>query len=167
MTRNSKIIIVAAIVLLCVGIAYTYHYGIKYTNSLGTTNKNNMNGIPNKAFQQKYAVFPPDYDIAYISGGNKRYALSDQDIQSGMQILENYLRNNPAIRNLEEYKIQLFGYLNKDNEKIIWANYFCDAHGIDWQNNLVFVHDGGNCFFNVKVNLDKKEIFDFEVNGEA
>jgi hypothetical protein len=129
---------------------------------------NNLNNMQNS--QQSYIVFPADYDVSFEIGGNERYIPTDQDIQNAIEILAKFLIGNKEIRELQEYKIQFFGYKNENKEKIIWANYFCNEWsytGVDWKTDLVSVDDGGNCYFNLKVNLDTKEIFDFMVNGWA
>ena len=130
-------------------------------------NLSNTKQMQNTIFQKKYKIFSADYDISFVSKENKRYTPSDQDVQNGIQILENFLKNNSAIQDLGKYKIQFFGYTDKDNKKILWANFFCNDHGRNWKKEPIFVKDGGNCYFNVKVNLDTKEVFDFIINGEA
>jgi hypothetical protein len=49
---------------------------------------------------------------------------------------------------LSDYKRQYIGAV-KANDPYIWANFFCVDDFDDWQNRLVFVMDGGQCFFNV------------------
>ncbi len=57
---------------------------------------------------------------------------------------------------------------NVKGEKEVWVNCFCSVQYMDyWKKQVVFVKDGGNCFFNVKINITKKSFSDFEVNGEA
>lgn len=36
---------------------------------------------------------------------------------------------------------------------------------IDWKNEFVNVNDGGNCFWKIIINIDKKSYEDFMVNG--
>jgi hypothetical protein len=45
--------------------------------------------------------------------------------------------------------------LNSKGEKEVWINCFCRDGERDWRKNLVFVKDGGNCYFNLKVNLSR------------
>lgn len=78
---------------------------------------------------------------------------------------------NLDIRNfkieLEGYRRQYMPIINNQGEKIVWINFFCNSFDIDWKNEIVFVLDGGNCYFQLKVNLDKDNYFDFWVNGDA
>lgn len=68
---------------------------------------------------------------------------------------------------LRSYKRQYVPMLNKKGEKIVWANFFCNDPIADWEKEIVHVRDGGNCFFNLKVNLTKRECYEICVNGYA
>ena len=65
------------------------------------------------------------------------------------------------------YKRQYMVVLNKKGEKEVWVNCFCWNYGADWRNTIVSVDDGGNCFFNLKINLTKKEYYNFDINGNG
>jgi len=71
------------------------------------------------------------------------------------------------IIDLKRYDRQFVPVINKKGEKEIWVNCFCGTHSDDWKTNIVGVDDGGNCYFNLKINLTKKTYYDFGVNGEA
>ena len=67
---------------------------------------------------------------------------------------------------LNEMKRQYVPIINPKGEKEIWINLFCDDFGNDtWKYTLMEVSDGGNCFFNVKVNLENKTYSRLIVNG--
>lgn len=68
---------------------------------------------------------------------------------------------------LRSYKRQYVPMVNKNGEKIVWANFFCNDPVADWKREIVYVWDGGNCFFNLKVNLTKRECYELYVNGYA
>ena len=52
-----------------------------------------------------------------------------------------------------------------NNEKAVWINFFCSNRKFEnWQKELVIVGDGGPCYFQVSVNLDKKIYFDYNVH---
>ncbi|MBC6113149.1 hypothetical protein H7U22_22260 [Pedobacter sp. CCM 8938] len=76
--------------------------------------------------------------------------------------LESYLIN------LKIYKRQYVPFKNEQEQKEIWINCFCSLDGhYKWQTEIVFVQDGGKCYFNLKINLDKKTYSMFSVNGQA
>ncbi|MFT3934427.1 MAG: hypothetical protein QM726_12470 [Chitinophagaceae bacterium] len=66
-----------------------------------------------------------------------------------------------------KYKRQYVCAINKDGQKEVYINCFCDTFQDNWKKSLVQVDDGGNCFFNFKINLTTKKYFDFFVNGYA
>jgi hypothetical protein len=64
-----------------------------------------------------------------------------------------------------KYNMQYMAVLNKKGEKEVWVNAFCDAGKKQWKTEIVLVQDGGNCFFNLKINLTKGYCFEISVNG--
>ena len=113
---------------------------------------------------QNYKIFSETDALPMSIEDEQRYTPSDQDIQSGLKILNNQLKNETTIRDLAEYNMRFFGYKNKTGEKILWADCFCNTFNGDWQDSSVGVDGGGNCFFQIKINLDKEEVFDLQVN---
>ncbi|PKL72114.1 hypothetical protein CVV26_02910 [Candidatus Kuenenbacteria bacterium HGW-Kuenenbacteria-1] len=125
-----------------------------------------MKNFLTNLFKQNYVVFPANYDISFLFGNNKRYTPTNTDIQKAIELLESFLKSKKEIQALLNYKVQFFGYLNEKEEKIIWANFFCSDYK-NWKKDLVSVEDGGNCYFNIKINLNTQKVFDFNINGET
>jgi len=81
--------------------------------------------------------------------------------------------------NIDNYFYQLIPYLDENNRKIIYVNSLCRAFVVNplpnpngkrkkeigWKNNLIDVNDGGSCFWQVQIDIEKQEYFDFSVNG--
>jgi hypothetical protein len=71
---------------------------------------------------------------------------------------------------LSKYKRQYIAVYNEYGEKEVYINCF-NAKYIEelgyWKTKLVVVRDGGNNFFQLKINLSKKIYYDFFVNGYA
>lgn len=69
---------------------------------------------------------------------------------------------------IDGFKRQYVPIINEQGEKEIWINFFCDDWGNeDWKNELMEVDDGGNCYFNLKVNITKKSYSELYINGYA
>ena len=68
---------------------------------------------------------------------------------------------------LTRYKRQYVAVTNEKGEKEVWVNCFCTTFNQDWKKVLIFVKDGGNCFFNLKINLTTGKYYELMVNGEA
>ena len=69
--------------------------------------------------------------------------------------------------NGKDYKKQLVAVKNPKGEKEVWVNCLCDDSSRPWRTQIVWVEDGGPCFFNFKLNLTTKEVYEFVVNGFA
>lgn len=66
-----------------------------------------------------------------------------------------------------QYRKQIIAVINSKGEKIVWVNCFY-WEGVDhsyWRKDIVSVEDGGNWFFNIKINLTKNTAYDLMVNG--
>jgi hypothetical protein len=69
---------------------------------------------------------------------------------------------------VEGFKRQYVPVINEKGEKEIWVNFFCnDWRSEKWKTDIMFVHDGGNCYFNLKVNLATKTYSELHINGYA
>ncbi|WP_046245684.1 hypothetical protein [Hymenobacter terrenus] len=67
---------------------------------------------------------------------------------------------------LAKYRRQYFCAANDEGEKEVWVNCFCDEPKW-WRTGLVFVLDGGKCYFQLAINLHTKKVLSFATNGEA
>ncbi|MBX3064896.1 MAG: hypothetical protein KF726_18080 [Anaerolineae bacterium] len=68
---------------------------------------------------------------------------------------------------LPDYKRQYIGFI-AGGEKMLYANYFCDAFDDDrWLHDWLYVMDGGNCFFQVVYQVSSGEFRYLSINGYA
>ena len=65
------------------------------------------------------------------------------------------------------YRKQLIIVINKIGQKEVWVNCFCRVDNDKWKTKMLGVEDGGNYYFNFKINLTTKKYFDLGVNGVA
>jgi hypothetical protein len=80
----------------------------------------------------------------------------DDKVQSSYYIIE-----------LSRYRRQYIAKINSQGEKEVWIKFFCGNLVSDWRKRLVIVEDGGNCYFQIKVNITAKRCYEFMVNGYA
>ncbi|CAG4997364.1 hypothetical protein DYBT9275_01756 [Dyadobacter sp. CECT 9275] len=70
---------------------------------------------------------------------------------------------------LDSYDRQYVAVINQQKEREVWVN--CECRGKydtdSYKYRLVDADDGGDCYFRVKVNLDKHKYHSLSVNGEA
>lgn len=100
--------------------------------------------------------------------------LAEQLIKKGLTELNNSMINQgsgcPVIhRNLRKYVRQYVGYVNTAGEKVIWINFLWKSD-TDMQalaNEVSIVLDGCSHYWNIKVNLNQRMLYDLFVNGIA
>ncbi len=69
--------------------------------------------------------------------------------------------------NLRNYKRQYIAVTNAKGEKEVWVNCFCEIENDNWKKEIEVVFDGGDCYFDLKINLSTKKYYDLMVNGVA
>jgi hypothetical protein len=78
------------------------------------------------------------------------------------------INKSDMLINLIKYKRQLIAVVNSKGEKEVWVNCFRPSTNFDysyWSHTIVHVSDGGNYFFNVRINLTTNKYYNFRVNG--
>ncbi|SRR5260221_7079052 len=122
----------------------------------------------------KIAVIPFDtamrsvFDYSY-----KKTSLTHQDFVEIDSLLNvcviDYNNSLPEEGKIDltkrSYKKQLIAVKNANGEKEVWINCFCYSRDNRWKTLIKGVKDGGNCYFNFKVNLTLKKYYNLEVNG--
>lgn len=95
------------------------------------------------------------------------------DVRQLEEKLEFYLRRvsdrrSPALwSKLKDYRRQYAGIVENGRRKI-YANFFCKTAQItDWKMNPVAVEDGGDCFFQIKYDMDAGTFSNLYINGDA
>ena len=96
--------------------------------------------------------------------------LNKKELSNIQRILEDAVSNINLTQkiklDLNKYKRQYIAIINEAGEKEVWVNCFCQ-YDETWKRNIVEVHDGGKCYFNLKINLSSNRYYDFYINGEA
>ncbi len=136
------------------------------------------------------AILPFDTTRHLIFKDNKAADLSPEDLQKIEKILAKCIKDyNPEqekqfkkncdkhpeyklykkdfIIDIKRYKRQYMATINSKGEKEIWINCFCNTHNLNWRKQIISVRDGGNCYFNLKINLTTGRYYELMVNGDA
>jgi hypothetical protein len=77
------------------------------------------------------------------------------------------LKIDNFVIDLTRYKRQYFPVINSAGQKEVWVNCFCNDFDKNWRTEMLIVDDGGNCYFNLTINLTTKTFSSFMVNGNA
>ena len=188
-SRLNKMRINGTIIILFIGL-------ILVSCGQNNTNKNTGlvdNKAPNMEVQldtSMVAMLPFDTTKTWIFENARQTELSINDLiiiediltgciseyntkqkQLFKELKSNNLESNLDIKHfiidLERYKRQYMAVINDKGEKEVWINCFCDSWGKNWREEQIIIKDGGNCYFNLKINIRKKKYYDFMVNGYA
>lgn len=129
-------------------------------------------GYEGYIFPMDYFVFSLDFD-----GVKKRITPSKEYIQKAETILNDsidYIINgrSPNIKSktLKKYKRQYIGFINGKGEVVIYINFL---RNIDrerksrLQKEILWILDGGDNYWQIYINIDKKELFGLLINGIA
>ncbi|RTQ52500.1 hypothetical protein EJV47_05675 [Hymenobacter gummosus] len=65
------------------------------------------------------------------------------------------------------YKRQLLAVVTPAGEKLVWVNWLCEASDTRWKQTVIQVSDGGDCYFNVQLNLSRRSWEEVSVNSSA
>ena len=122
----------------------------------------------------RYAFFIYDAkrDNDLFKGQCKPATLSKQELIRIEELIKskvslyNNKRGYGTIKKPSKYYKQFITVINANGEKEVWVNCCCMVMDY-WKKQIQTTLDGGTCYFNLKINLDKNIVYNFSVNGVA
>jgi hypothetical protein len=99
--------------------------------------------------------------------------VSNDEVQSIYKVLKRIIDSinkahiNRSPIDIARYKFQVVPLKSKGVQKLFWVNSFCDSENLKWKEEIYLAKDGGECFFNTKINLTNLTYFDLVVNDSA
>ena len=99
--------------------------------------------------------------------------LNIEDLEKIILLIQNQIKKSKYFyrhSDQNEYFKQCISIMNENNEKEVWVN--CVAKNSNysfdrWQTKIIKVHDGGDSYFNIKINLSTGKVYAFSVNGQG
>lgn len=127
-------------------------------------------------------IFNKDHFIMLDVGENYvRYTPTKEDIYKTEEIIKlniklanknhvNQSGTTPIVhKNLNKYIRQYVGFINTNNEKVIWVNFiwgeYSRRHHLE--KDIINVFDGGSYYWNVTVDNKNGCLYNLQVNGES
>ena len=109
--------------------------------------------------------------VADVTGreGLDYWAPTQSDIDDALPHIKVFLtKHSPAIAaQLQQYRCQYFGIV-VEGKKRVYCNFsHRSADHANWRSEPIYVFDGGNMYFQLEYDIEKKQCFNFMVNGEA
>jgi len=118
---------------------------------------------------KNYSFFT--YDTAFYHQFSEEmtpYDLTNEDLVKIESIMTPCIKDAGLDVALSKYFKQCIAVKNKNDERVVWINFLCDTRDIErLKCFVIYTNDGGDCFFNVKINLDKEACYDLSINGSA
>jgi hypothetical protein len=124
----------------------------------------------------KYAIIPYASGTKWIFSNAKAAKLIQSEIEKLESIVQqavtdhnqHVINKGLEILPLEKYYRQYVATFNEKGEKVVWINFFCSIeYNDDWRKEIVYVDDGGNCYFSLRINLSTRKAYQIDVNGYA
>ncbi|SFU68953.1 hypothetical protein SAMN05216480_11388 [Pustulibacterium marinum] len=112
---------------------------------------------------------------------------SSEDLEIVKEVLANAVIDGefdflkePKLESIFNYYYrQYIPFIDEDGDRMIEVNAFCDSiykeelkrnpdrEPLNWKEHYVMFLDGGSCFWNIIINIDKKTYANMQVNGQA
>lgn len=100
-----------------------------------------------------------------IKVANYNHELQKQTDSDDRKLPDGAWRGEP-IDHPEKYYKQFLAVVNSKREKVVWVLCFCSPEEKRfWKKFMATVYGGGDCFFQVEINLTTNTILQFNVNG--
>ncbi|HEX8021412.1 hypothetical protein [Mucilaginibacter sp.] len=122
----------------------------------------------------KYAVLPEDKEaINIFFGKSYRFVqLTNADFVEIDSILTKAVDDHKKegsyvlVKHPDKYYKQVLAAADEKGGQEVYLNCLCSLeNNKDWKQRFILVMDGGNCYFQVKMNLKTKKVISFSVNG--
>jgi len=132
--------------------------------------------LPSQPDSTHYTILSYSKQFDNIFDDGHAASCSSAELASLKQLVEKAMHRYNSHKNMldlplepfDTYYFQLVPVVDGRGDKQVWVNAFCSVeHARDWKSKLVTVQGGGNCYFNVKVNLTRGKAYDMTVNPGA
>jgi hypothetical protein len=112
-------------------------------------------------------VFGPDEVENDLYGDPVTWTPSAEDVAAVDESLEAHIDADPSlgVEQLDRYHRQYVG-TGEEGESVA-VNALCTVDGMDWEDDLILVNDGGSCFWGAQVDVATSDVATFTVNGVA
>lgn len=108
----------------------------------------------------------------WIKVADGKWDLSPKTLSDIKANIEGYVRSQAKtqkreLKNWQDYTFQYRGQEEK-GKKYLFINALCTQSGHqDLDKKIIYILDGGSCYFNLKYDPVKKEFFDISINDET
>jgi hypothetical protein len=107
---------------------------------------------------------------SFVNESNSFWIPTKDQILEAEDVIEKYLKDKPPTKSpklwqkLTRYKRQYVGIV-VDGSKRIYCNFYCEDRPLS--DDPLAVKDGGDCFFRVEYDIEKRKPYNLLINGDA
>ena len=141
---------------------------ITLLTSCSVNNKTNLN------LDKRVALFEKGSDVFLESSSNlstmssSDFLIVDEVLNKAIANDEFFFLKSKKLSSLKKYYRQYMVYIDENNQKYVYINAMCNLpEFMDWKKKFLHVSDGGECYWNIKINISKKSYESLIVNGYA
>ena len=136
--------------------------------------------ILNKKTQSviQYTLFnsPTEIDLVFYEKGYKPCKLTKDQLVVAKSIIKKVTDSlnlfntstniNTGIVDTLKHVFQIVTAKNNKGQIFLWINAICNPDK-DWRRRIVFVIDGGSCYYRFKIDLTFRKYFDIVINSNG
>lgn len=146
-----------------------YFLILVFTLFSNCSHKESIKSNLKKCIDESFTYFDNNKKAIDYSVNNTNQILTCEEEKLINKTIENIIRENfsDKSKKSKQYGKQCIIRLNENGEKEVWINcFFKDDFSVsDWKQNILQVEDGGENFFNFKMNISKKMYYQLFING--
>ena len=130
----------------------------------------------NDSTNERVALFNDKKNIEWMVGKNYSestflhadFLVIDDVLKVAIQENEFYFLEEKQLSELKKYYLQYLVYLDENGDKWVYINAMCKVSDkLNWKKEMYSIADGGNCYWNMKINITKKTYSYVMINGYA
>lgn len=127
--------------------------------------------------ETKYIYWVTGYDFSSWKPNEIDFKVADDILIKAINLNQFYFLRGKNISEIKKYYRQYLCYVNERGEKIIYINSMCELFKdydednmpvvFDWKTKMIDIADGGECYWNVKLNITTQEFFELKINNRS
>lgn len=145
--------------LFCISLLFLVGFGYQNQSSL-TIETDKVKGI----------ICTDSKQWDFMLKGKEFWMPTKEQVLDAEAKIERFLKDKPPAQSpdlwqkLPHYKRQYVGFIINGHKRI-FCNFYCSEEPLSCK--PVVYEDGGDCFFQIEYNIEKKQVDKISINGEA
>jgi hypothetical protein len=114
------------------------------------------------------AIYSREQNATSYTPSADEIILAEKILRQTIDTIHYYGHEYFVRKNLKKYIRQYFGYVSATGEKVIYISaLWKNNKDRQWLTDYISVEDGGDYYWQIKINLSSQKCLMFSINGEA